>query len=1298
MSQSAARATRHYSTYENVKLNSGDVRRVYPNVGTRNINRNSSFVTSVERHPRSYAEMIADYSEMLYKGSAVSARNDRLRFNDAIRKEGPFGTSSILPLRGGVSSAVRKNDLPSCAFTLANAFKSRVRRDEANDVEGGAFERDDTLVIESTNKNGNRIATSDSKSEADQSYAKSVIDCGRSAHNIPLASVPNGGGLASRRNVLTRNSLESFATPTRGVSSTKARETLHKPASAIAAMPIERSVERQMADKTDGIKKSKRNASTRKNNYSQLCNTTSHPPRYFSGTARRRTRPGAPARKNSTQMITSGSASKRSQVELRMMPSEKESVVSVNVDSALSESANLLDPVTKELSVVVQSDRKRDAQSAEAQQSVSTFRQSARSASQRRADFGPMHISISEDSAPVKQIEFSVNGKPVSELRSITARTERLDVVSTVDKVEIRIPFAKDDATGKISESDLSGRIEAGTEQVLNVQIFANFQDRPAKGSTERPYKAKATDTAPMSPQTPKTHYVFKDSGKVRSTSSDGIDARRYESDGMDAESDEIVEENMNKDEIVNDVDLKIQPETESKLPADDRITGISSIVSTGDLDIGRLNANDVMDTLRSTEANKYDKNETSNSRVPSKMVPWWSSSDCFSKIRKKEGDRKPVATSNINKKKASSRRNLTAGSVLSRTKETSSSSGILPKSAQPVNNTIITTNTGNPISHSNSLEQREESAPPVHYPCLFRLKSDRENLGAISEMVKNAPKIENGRTTSATKVSDERISETRWTGSVGLSTSETTSIQGERDASVEPDRHVEKASVLPEKFNVPTGERDLPFKKNREEEHDDLLNQTKSIDGMSSSKSRIKNILNAIKPIEKKEDGTLIDYGLKMPSRKPTVAVNSRVYRLEDPFSAAGTKPREDSRDERRFEIKISKEEKEEDVKNIATPAIKVQNEDNVKNKTLEQPCQSDVKISTDLERSLELTQATNKREKTADDTIVYQNDLKQSLKSPEPNRDITNLLGINTSSKTKNSEKLGLPKELKQSRPKTLSVIETALGRMEIHGSEKLRNSESSELQDIRHLSRESVNNRKMVDRKRSPLAAVNEMQVKSVKTDKSSSQTRPDLISKIKNDTTRKKPIKKNAGITSITQRSADRPRKRTDVENVTAKIATRRSAGEDSSSENREESRPRESKPDKVGGNSFAGSTDPPRKPSGAAGFKSFSSQTRTRSGIKSNESCTYARKLLFTGSSYVSFDRKDATLSNLRPAVFNSQRNHRLDNIDGASEDRASGVTGNAAPWTDMDRPEKGILYSAWLHRFRNDVNNNERLF
>ncbi|XP_072743854.1 uncharacterized protein [Anoplolepis gracilipes] len=851
--ESVVKTVCHYSTCQNVKFNSSGFNKQHKSQivaimnGARNTNHYGSFVASIEKYPRSYAEMIADYSEALYKASTVGVRNDSLYFDNTIRKS-PFSTFSTPSSTKKIVNLTEYNGVPiegqenysSLPADAIESFGRCIQHDNINTVECHDFQHHDRRIAKTINKVTNQdcIIPNDLKND-DHSYAKLIADYSKSMHNISLSSISNGG-LVLNKNVLARNSLQSFVTP-RKANSTNTQETLRKTSLTVATIPLKKNVKEQLIvpkkhnwlkeiesvtndlksvikkgtaravnisndklkendtpqfadtfdnsqnkvhrltklieahkqkekdtivkkldcqfDKTERLEKRNKDFALQKHNYSQLSDkgSTTSPT------------------KGSTHVSDGGISSvlKQPQVKLRMVPSEKESVVSINVDSVSTGLQDSLNPASKQLSVVVQSDRKEDLQSTENQWNVSTLRRDAKSAPQRNG-FGPMRISISEDSAPIKQIEFSINGKPVSELKSITARTERLDVVSSIDKIEIRIPFAKDDAnaSSKIRETELSRETDSSTGQILNVQISANFQNE----------------------------------------SMSNVDKSR---------------ETMRKK----------NPLTDKK-------------------------------NIRSP-TNKSE-NESSDPRVPSKMIPWWSSSDSFNKIKKKEEPKPHTLPLNQNEKKAISNlnHNLVTGSLPSKGKETSNSTTITNK-IQSINDATIN-NSSNLASYSSSVEKYVESKP--HYSHSFRLKPNKGNSSFIPDIMKNDLKTKYNQ--MATIQEDKKIFGIIQTKSIPLSTSGATNI-GEHDVSTR-----EKTSVLQKR--VLNSAQDLLSKSNQKKKDNYFLKQTKSIDDVFSTKAKIEDISDSIKLIEKRK-GTLINYNLK-----PTVKLNNQVKETQNP--SAGT------------------------------------------------------------------------------------------------------------------------------------------------------------------------------------------------------------------------------------------------------------------------------------------------------------------------------------------------------------------------------------------------------------------------
>lgn len=151
------------------------------------------------------------------------------------------------------------------------------------------------------------------------------------------------------------------------------------------------------------------------------------------------------------------------QVELRMVPSGSESVVSVNLEG-IAKAMESKNPNSKELSIVVSNNKKtlskalpKDVKGEDHPNSCS------------------MHISISERSLPVKELELSINGKPISDVRTIKARSETLNVLTSMDKVEIRVPYAKDNINAlNQSPKNIAKNVE-NSESVLKLRIATAF-------------------------------------------------------------------------------------------------------------------------------------------------------------------------------------------------------------------------------------------------------------------------------------------------------------------------------------------------------------------------------------------------------------------------------------------------------------------------------------------------------------------------------------------------------------------------------------------------------------------------------------------------------------------------------------------------------------------------------------------------------------------------------------------------------------------------------------------------------
>lgn len=1120
-----------YSIHQNVKFKNIVIskRHLSQNAITRNsaknTSRNSSSVAFVEKHPRSYAEIIADYSKAFYK-ECTSTQNNSLYFNNIMRQS-PFGTSSIPPLSKKLVSSAEHDGIltkqrENHSIFLADDFKSINRhhgQENVNIAECHNFRCYDTCATGVMNRKTDQehVSISDLKIE-DQSYVKLVADCSKSMHINP------NPGLIPSGNVLTRNSLELFGTPTRNASSTNIRETLQKKIPTIATIPFGGSIEEQTSDskendwlrEIESVISDLRSASERKtaravnvsksreSNVLQSADASSNAldrieklaelmkahqqkdsagkklgeSKHFSNTAK-----SSSSKKNLSQMpIVSGTASVRRQpqVELRMVPSEKESVVSIDVDSAsIGLSQDPVNPASKQLSVVVQSDRKKDSQPSGAQSNNPTLSSDTKSASQRN-EFGPMRISISEDSAPVKQIEFSINGKPVSELKSITARTERLDVVSSMDKIEIRIPFAKDDASRKNRGGDVSKQTVSSSGQILNVHIAANFQNDPGKGIGER---SGTINTVPTSSQIPRTH-AFNDSVLTKPSSSN--DAQQHRSSTRsDIRSDNTTEGNINEHKTSDNVNIKIQRAGTKKLSADKTMADVSLIKKATEIQVNRWNTK--MPNTVFPETNKYDKYESSDPRVVSKVIPWWSSSDSFNKIRKKHDDRRSIApTLNKTEKKDISNvdQDLATESADSASKMKETSNSKLHAKNVDSTHDAITNNSDDLTAYANSTDQHGTSKLSGRHPYPIRLKPNRANSSTIPQVTRTDWKTQDAPK-SGTEEDDKKLSEEKQINpAVTSSTLDTTNKEIKNNVSSEKKISISSKRVETEKQNSSL--------KNQEQRS---LKQTNSTTDESSMKSKIENIVDALKPIEKKKDGTLIDYGLKVSSRKLVTQlseekgnenqINKSMMKKDlitnqyDKAQQNVTKYNTDKTKRLQINKKISSKQTEADevkkaeikmntlkkkdptAKTIVTTDIKEQNKNDVWNmKNLHNNTTSN---SSNLKDSTKLTQTLKKYEKLDENTI--QNNSMETVKSlsDSDTHESHNLSNMNNSSGTIPKSKqlrtsIKLPS--KKDRQKYLSNIGNVSRSIKIEESEKLNNLTSPKSTDNHHPSKELSN----------------------------------------------------------------------------------------------------------------------------------------------------------------------------------------------------------------------------------------------
>lgn len=1303
----------------------------------RIVNRHGSSIASVKKHPRSYAQMIADYSESLYEESAaVAARDDSFRFSNAFQiRKSPFSTLSGSPSAMKIVAEYdelanfERNDLPVKSFDLCNRYGN------VNAAECYDFQYRGTAKAKNINQS--RVIASELRND-DQSYAKLIADCSKSMHTV--TSVSNDGPVPKEN---ARSSLKSIAIPRKDgkactrkelrgktpVASTMSFEEIKKRMIELKEYDLLREMEAVMNDmkraserkiakvapkmkeiprpvdepdnssgelingftksrsekqmendtvikkssyqsKIDRMERSKQDFKLQKHNYAHPSDRASNLPRHFGNAA-----------ESSAVGKTSTGVAKEPQIKLRMVPSEKESVVSINVDQP---SLGSLDPLnSKHLSVVVQSDRKEELQ-INKQWNAPALRSTAKSAWQH-GDFGPMRISISEDSAPVKQIEFSINGKPVSELKSITARAERLDVVSSADKIEIRVPYAGDDASAsdKTREGDhLSKGTTSSTGQILNVQISANFQDESTIGSSAEA-KAVRYDKGriPLSTSAvSKPPYVSNNF--LKSLNSNNV---HYES-SKQADVKFNDEKNVNK---ISDFETQ-RKATKNSLTGKIRADTLST-KEVNNVEVGRLREANI----GFPGANRHNKNESPDDpRVPSKIIPWWASSDSFNKIRKKDDYRSFVPPLNRNDHKAVSNLNKNFGTV-SKPKEISNSK-IVTKKARGNNATVTGGDSSNTIFYSNSMKPYEKSESIPHYAYSFKLKPNQGNLGFFfPEIMNNNLKTEDNQTLTANKDKNVNKISVKQAKPRTLLELDTMNIKGKHDMSIK-----EKTFVLQRKSEALNSAQNLSPTRNEKKENNFSLKQTKSIDDVSKNiKSEMKDSLDAVKSIEKR-GGIFADYGLKreMPSRKkPTVILKSGVkeiqnpspvIRTKDPISNSSTavsnkidKPLLTKQMETKEKLKTKTDGllKEKDLrKKDTTVKIKALNKNDVKN--IKEVSKNDFMSSnsSDFRNSPELTQ-TLKNQEQLNNSIGFRDKSKQNLKSlsevgkigPDPLLNTRVSVGMVQGFKQLGvSGKVSL-EEPKQSKPKNLTSVKNAPET--IQEVEKLKGSPSSKLANPRKEPSDAITTNK------SPLRTVKQMQSKN--TNKtvniniiSSSQRVSNLALKIKDRAGSRNLINKKISEISVTQSV-----KKTDTGDVTTKIITQNP--KNLLSKDYEKNFKPSSK------RSLSGLAGSLRKPSDSV------SSAGSKSRVMANNS-TYDRKLPMESFCSNSNGKNDI-MSNSQSAVIKAQQN-LSDNVNmlGHPVPTAFGCDGSI----NMDRPEKIILYSAWLQRSDNDVKKNRKLF
>lgn len=640
-----------------------------------------------------------------------------------------------------------------------------------------------------------------------------------------------------------------------------------------------------------------------------------------------------------TSVITG--TTKEPQIELRMTPSQNESVVSINVDEQAAKTVG--SSAKEQLSVTIFSKK-------------NTTGKMEMNRSSHNTDFGSMQISISENTIPVKQIEFSINGKPVSELKSIVARADKLDVFSSMDKVEIRIP-SKDRATMLKEQSKTS--ITASSKPVLNLQIAAKFNEPRVQQPRGADIKDTPSPVSPASPspplpppvKPPRPQNLF-DTIDIKKAGTMKEEARKDEPSIKGLDTLDMID--VNKPENAStpppthhQIETLSVPSIHGSVPKEENVLTVRNIplnlnpneaIFQKGSNVPQENSPSQLPPTMNKE-NLSNNNEHQENKIPSSVIPWWSSEDSFKNIKRKdnnpsrntavsldgtlplvqtEDDRALQKESissditstdkhdSIDSKRVNNPGDTKKPSIV----ETEPIINYLEKSGNRCASIKLEGAKASPRSAKNSGRIVKRSKLRVKHKNYVRRKAPlpvkKESEASTSicsvcspkimkyvQVVPREAKMETRSETRATlvdqgqktghevdklKLNEEKKTETKIVKSVML---------------VGDDTHVEKANVhnsntvfkkenalgkssanksadVSAKSSPSSSKVDYDGKKESRQGTEGTTAKDQA-DKLVDEDQRIKEILKSMKPIEKRKDGTLIDYGVTVPSRKPS-------------------------------------------------------------------------------------------------------------------------------------------------------------------------------------------------------------------------------------------------------------------------------------------------------------------------------------------------------------------------------------------------------------------------------------------
>nr|XP_033329685.1 uncharacterized protein LOC117222213 isoform X1 [Megalopta genalis] len=883
----------------------------------------------IEDEAGSYARMIAAYSEDVYSKNAFAAPKDGAGSAMIARtRPSPFSNSCVISMKPFLSAGPVATSHEAKFSTETSAVQKNLRNSRGDSVESGGAENElersatyaaiieryshtVTLNVDPRAWGSNGISrrhvstkfdnvsgtAGETEGVAVAAETKEIVGC--SKKSIPDGSSgPKANDNREKREVRRESQTTKDVIKDPRRIATMKDDTDAKSREKLASQPaeepsdwLEKMVEAHKKRIRDRKAASARTPEGANENVEMSGNKPTNPISDYI----RRGATGSNAQRGAGQASTSNSAqssavsdpARQPQIELRMTPSQNESVVAINVD----ELSRNFQAGQDRLSVVISSKKNANAPD--------------RANAETRPDFGSMQISISEDTVPVKQIEFSINGKPVSELKSIVARTDKLDVLGSMDKVEIRIP-SKDNNNARTTNQQYVAR-PAAHPAVLNLHINAKFNDprvqQPKSTGAKR-------ETSPATPRVipPNQSPVPPRSYKVSSSSQN----EPVSKPGDTVANVEGGEELLRKSQINP---TEVFQRGASRTPSNNLAGNVDKAVSEN----ANSGANQLPRNSQDTRVNPEKPGRDGSNREPSNMIPWWSSEEAFNNIKRKGSGGKD-ASPGIVDAVAEPKRPEASVERICKISDYKPESADIGKSAE--NAEIVAQSSRMEVERKEVRVERSRElsdANVVKVTSSQRYvptnKSSKQHAKRKSKVAKKASRVRSTTKTTPKQhfdwpinsvpspkvvkfvaVTPRRVDVDSGTETKSAAVKNRPTIEeetrGQRgDAARAADGNAERSDTVIEPA-------DLERSANRSagvsaksasaaSESGTGAAEGKAPDKMSDAikkllpggrppgkrvvDRRMAEILKSMKPIEKREDGTLIDYGVTVSSRKPS-------------------------------------------------------------------------------------------------------------------------------------------------------------------------------------------------------------------------------------------------------------------------------------------------------------------------------------------------------------------------------------------------------------------------------------------